>query len=208
MASHQAELGTTTRGLQEAGGSGQETLRTLRALSQTCTRLRAFTLPLLWAILHVATIDELARLRETLRVSPHLARYARSFCFMWDMGDELRSDRKRWFEPYAPEEGSLLDFAFRNRTKLWRTKLLESPSDGSASQVMRKKRSGGQYWNPDGVWPSDSDAVSFKHNGLEYEASGECARKPPWSAGVGLRSSEDRSKRSRRQRRRRADQER
>lgn len=73
-------------GDDELYASIQEEVRTLRALSQTCRSLRAFTLPLLWSVVHVEELDELARLRETFRVSPHLARHVHCFCFSWPTG--------------------------------------------------------------------------------------------------------------------------
>lgn len=57
----------------------KETLLTLRALSQTCRSLRAFTLPMLWAECHISRVAELPRLVQTLRSSPHIAGYVRSF---------------------------------------------------------------------------------------------------------------------------------
>lgn len=61
----------------------QNSLKALRSLSNTCRKLRAFVLPELWATVDVATIDELGRLRETLRVSPSLALHIRQFSFLW-----------------------------------------------------------------------------------------------------------------------------
>lgn len=61
-----------------------ETIRTLRALSQTCKGIQSVVLPILWQTVHLDTVAELGRLRETLRVSPHLAYHIRSFCFLWN----------------------------------------------------------------------------------------------------------------------------
>lgn len=90
-------------------------LRTLlRSLTQTCRSLRAFAPPLLWAVVHVSTVEELGRIRETLKVSPEIASLIRSFVFSWDMDEGYQV-----YEHYDAAEGSLLDLAFRNRTKMW-----------------------------------------------------------------------------------------
>lgn len=62
----------------------EEKIRTLRALSQTCKSLQSVVLPFLWQNVQLDTVAELGRLRETLRVSPHLAYHIRSFCFIWN----------------------------------------------------------------------------------------------------------------------------
>lgn len=66
-----------------------DSVRTLRALSQTCRALRVHALPLLWNIVHIATLDELLRLRETLRASPDIAQHIRTFCFVMVSEDAL-----------------------------------------------------------------------------------------------------------------------
>lgn len=86
----------------------------LRSLTQTCRGLRAFALPLLWAVVHVFTVEELARVRETLKVSPEIASLIRSFVFKWNLIENLNV-----YEHYDAAEGSLLDLAFRDRTKMW-----------------------------------------------------------------------------------------
>lgn len=92
----------------------EDTVRSLRSLSQTCQRLRAIALPRLWAVVHVESLQELGRLRETLRVSPHLAQFIRSFVFLWDMNGDYSK-----LQHYPQQEGSLLDLAFRDRTQMW-----------------------------------------------------------------------------------------
>lgn len=92
----------------------EDAVFTLRSLSQTCRSLRAFTLTLLWSVVHVHTIDQLGRLRETLRVSPSIGKLVRSFCFSWHMDHDTDAC------DHLPEhEGSLLDLAFRDRWTIW-----------------------------------------------------------------------------------------
>lgn len=86
----------------------------LRALSQTCRLLRALALPRLWKVTHVKTVDELGRLRQTLRISPSVAQHIKSFCFLWKMDGDIWS-----FEEYEEEEGTFLELAFRNRWLMW-----------------------------------------------------------------------------------------
>lgn len=75
----------------------------LRALSQTCKVLRELTLPLLWTNAHAVTIDDLGRLRETLRAAPHLASYIKRFSFCWNMNRTWQD-----WERYPVSEGSLV----------------------------------------------------------------------------------------------------
>lgn len=88
--------------------------RTLHALYQTCRLLRALLQPQLWAAVHVDSVARLGRLRETLRISPHLAQLVRCFHFSWEYDDAVDLD------VYPAEEGTLLDMAFRNRRNMWR----------------------------------------------------------------------------------------
>lgn len=92
------------------------TLQTLRALSHTCRSLRAYTLPILWAVVHVETVHELGKLRDALRDAPHIAPLIRHFMFTWDMNED--EDK---CEPYPDEHGSLLDMAFIDRGALWQS---------------------------------------------------------------------------------------
>lgn len=91
----------------------EETVATLRALSQTSGYIRALALPRLWAVTQVATVEQLGRLRETLRASPDIAQHIRSFTFAWDMPDALHS--REMCEP----GDSLFDLAFRDRFSSW-----------------------------------------------------------------------------------------
>lgn len=106
------------RSLWQPGGvrdvEREETVALLRALSQTCRVTRAFSLPLLWSIVDVRTVSELGRIRETFRVSPHLAHYVRSFFWLWDMGGDSHK-----MDGYSKEEGSLLSMAFRDRVQMY-----------------------------------------------------------------------------------------
>lgn len=54
------------------------TILTLRALSRTCSRLRAFALPMLWAVIHLHSEEELRLLRDTFRAWPFIAQHVRS----------------------------------------------------------------------------------------------------------------------------------
>lgn len=90
-----------------------EDMLTLRALSQTCRRLRAFALPLLWQIVHVDSVQELGRLRETLRVLPFVAQHVKVFLMRWEVP-------RLYSTPYLNKSGkTLLDFAFSDRSSLW-----------------------------------------------------------------------------------------
>lgn len=92
----------------------------LRFLSQVCRSLRPFALPLLWAFVHVDKIEQLGRLRETLRVSSDIAPLIRSFVFLWNGGrDGVKCAN------YLPRSDSLLDIAFRDRGACWNS-LVES----------------------------------------------------------------------------------
>lgn len=103
--------------LKEQANSLIEQLLSLRALSQTCKRLRSYTLPLLWASASVDSFDEVGRLRETLRHSPGLAAHIRSFRFTWNpewiqyWEWYSKGDTRKQYKP--------LDLAFRNRYKMW-----------------------------------------------------------------------------------------
>lgn len=103
--------------LRNQARSDLQTIRDLRALSQTCKLLRSYTLPLLWSSATVCSFDELGRVRETLRVSPGLAAHVRSFEFSWNPEWIQHWDyytiggAKKVFKP--------LDLAFRNRYTMW-----------------------------------------------------------------------------------------
>lgn len=88
---------------------------TLRALSQTCRRLRAFTLPLLWKHVHVDSVTELGRLVETLKVLPFVAQHVKVFLMRWN-GPGKQPDHAPLF---GVQEISPLDFAFSDRSQTW-----------------------------------------------------------------------------------------
>lgn len=122
-----------------------ETRLTLRALASTCKSLRAFTLPLLWRVVHIKQMRELSVLQRVLRSAPEIAELIHCFCFMWDMdGDFSRC------EAYDPNIGSLLDLAFRNRWRIW-----ESAKDRVGCEI---------------EW-SGAD-MGFLHNGIWYVTPG------------------------------------
>lgn len=128
----------------------------LRSLSQTCRALRASTLPLLWSAVHVATVDETARLREILKISPSLAQHVRSFSFFWTMNGEAYDYQRNRPGDYAPKELTLLDLAFRDRPGMYnalRTKL------GCESKCEE------DIYGEFGLY--------FEHNGVKYQAPGK-----------------------------------
>lgn len=106
--------------------------------------------------LHVKTVRELGRLRETLRISPRLAGYIRSFVLLWDMGGDC-DEHSFWCVPYGKEEGSMLDMAFRDQVQLW-----ESVRDRYKCQV-----------NDEG-FVEYRDNYYFEHNNKRYSAPGRC----------------------------------
>lgn len=115
---HRAELRTVFEDPEEAeysgNGKGEDMLLLLRALSQTCSHLRAF--PLLCSGLRSTSLiwDELGRLNEYLEMAPSVAPLIHDFSFMWSMnGDHDK------LEPYLEKHGSLLDMAFIDRGALW-----------------------------------------------------------------------------------------
>lgn len=89
-------------------------LATLRALSHTCQRLRALTLPLLWSVVHIRRVCHLGKLRDVLRDAPHLALLIRHFAFVWQMNDDIDD-----CHTYCSEYETVLDMAFIDRGALW-----------------------------------------------------------------------------------------
>lgn len=89
-------------------------LQTLRALSHTCKRLRALTLPLLWSVVHVKAAEEMGRLRDVLRQATYLAPLIRHFSFLWDMNEDYQS-----LDIFSGSHGTLLDMPFIDRGALW-----------------------------------------------------------------------------------------
>lgn len=142
----------------------------LRSLAQTCRSLRAFVLPLLWEVVHIVSLNQLGRLREVLRVSPDLAHHVRSFVFVWNMGI-LDGECAHHYEHYPADHGSLLDMAFRNRSRMWET-------------FARKHRCEILQHDSESEEESDSDGENyasifkgkrhyFRHNGQTFEQPGE-----------------------------------
>lgn len=71
----------------------EETLSSLRALSKTSRMLRAFAFPRLWSVVQIYSEEQLGRLRETLRVSPHIAQHIKSISFvLWPSWSEPTAD--------------------------------------------------------------------------------------------------------------------
>lgn len=159
-----------------------ETLLTLRALSQTCRRLREFVLPLLWSVVQVRTMSELGRLRQTLRVSPGLATHVRSFSFVWLAG----GDYNKMCE-YKKTEGSLLDMAFEDRWRRWDNlrqrcgrKVEHQTRLGRKRVVSYFTRSGKAYLEPG--WQAADGEENLQHE-HEYDAAphDEAAQQFQWN---------------------------
>lgn len=119
----------------------------LRALTQTCHLLRAIALPRLWALVQVHSVEELGRLRETLRASPEIAQHIRSFSFVWGMGGSFN------FEGFPTDAGTTLDLAFRDRWKLW-------------NDLRRQHRRRVQ-------WNAHYEQWEFMHADVRYAAPGQ-----------------------------------
>lgn len=95
-----------------------EVLADLRALSQTCQHLRAFTLPLVWTRVEVKTVRQLGQLRELLRAAPFIASFIKRFCFTWTMGGDVNmSDCCDIFHETLNMD--ILVCAFVDRIKIW-----------------------------------------------------------------------------------------
>lgn len=87
----------------------------MRALSHTCRSLRNYTLPLLWSVVGCQSVNALGKLRDALRLMPHLAPSVRSFSFSWDL-----CEGDCWAcLPYNSNYGTMLDMAFIDRGALW-----------------------------------------------------------------------------------------
>lgn len=147
--------------------TAKETLATLRSLSQTCKSLRVFALPLLWTICQVKTVEELGRLRETLRASPAIASHVRHFSFSWNMGgDYYKCDE------YEAKEGTLLDLAFRNRCELWNS--LRAEAEGRMLNEFKRTHDRNFFQSkvagmkPGWAPPRSADAVLLHHS-AEHE---------------------------------------
>lgn len=89
----------------------------------------------------VDTVEQLGRLRETLRVSPHIAGLIRSFHFMWDL------ERGRHFEfCYERYEEAgvtvpLIELAFRDRSQMWHELACEVSIDGGSYRTIETSSS-------------------------------------------------------------------
>lgn len=125
-----------------------------RSLSQTCRRLRALLVDLVWESVSIATVDKLGHLRELIKGSPLLGRSIKIFAFSWDMcGDADMC------AAYDESEGTLLDLAFRNRVELW--------------ESLRKQYGCDVDWDP----PEEGYPIAyFVHKGKSYYAPGKPTR--------------------------------
>lgn len=142
----------------------------LRSLSQTCASLRAFTLPILWSIIHVSTIDEVGRLGELLKASPHLARHIKSFCFFWNMNPGGEAYSQYRYEEYGEGNMSMLQLAFSNRVRMWRELLHKYKCSGAVADLQFRKVLGGGEVRP---------TLHFVHEGNKYY----CPAEPPQIEG-------------------------
>lgn len=148
----------------------KETMLLLHALSQTCRSLRAFALPLLWnrnfwIKVQVESVRELGKLRDALRLMPHLAANVREFTFMWEINGDYPWELKLMtqvgtYDDYPSEHGTLLDMAFVDRGALW--------------DRMRKEHGAEMQRSLRYSW--------FKHNGVSYNQPG---KPPPSQGGTG-----------------------
>lgn len=75
--------------------------------------MRSFTLPLLWSVIEITSVNALGKLRDALRLMPQLATSVQHFRLSWTLRDGDRC------EPYPKSCGSTLDVAFIDRGALW-----------------------------------------------------------------------------------------
>lgn len=140
----------------------REAVKTLRALSHTCRRLRSFSLPLLWQVVHIRTVEHLGQLRECLRMQPGVAPLIRRFTFAWHL-----SGGEYWkCEPYAGP-ATTLDMAFIDRGAQWDQLLAET---GSVQEEV------GSYQS------------HFMYAGMQYDEPGQPAEGPEYDEDEGTRN--------------------
>lgn len=138
----------------------EERVATLRALSQTSRYLRALSLSRLWAVVQLTSVEELGRLRQTLRASPEIAQHIRSFSFFWGMTDIPR--------PFPGSKLTQLEMAFQDRYAIW-----DRLREEGQHEV------GWDYWSE--TWGFFSDKSFFRAPGSyppgEQDWSKACARR-------------------------------
>lgn len=165
----------------------RETLLLLRALSQTSRRSRAVALPLLWSVVEIEGVNALGKLRDTLRLMPHLAKHVRYFKFKWWLRDEPT------LQAYPDEYGSTLDMAFINRRALWnriRRAAGVKPTDLRISFVYRYvtyvQPSSTEYNGPDGEGqdPRIENASDFNDACAEVISSFKSLKGFSWDCKV------------------------
>lgn len=125
----------------------------MRALSQTSNSLRAFTLPILWAITPVETVREVGIIVDTLRSAPSIAPLVRHFALLWTMDHDFDKCC-----PYSEEHGSLLDMAFIDRRALW-----DRAQMATGARVARSYSSQGTA-----CFAFDHDGVSYRQPGFSF----------------------------------------
>lgn len=107
----------------------------LRSLPQTCRSLRNVALALLWSDVNIRSIEELGRVRDTLRAEPFLHAHIVSFTFCWDLrttfsGNEFREAGMR-----------RLECAFRDQSQVY-VEMLERLGREEKRQILMSKEGG------------------------------------------------------------------
>lgn len=121
----------------------------------------------------VRTVEELGRLRETLRASPSIAQHIRSFYFNWTMDGDYGM-----MELYDESEGRLVDLAFRDRVDMWEQAMWEHNGHPMTEGCSTGRPDTSFYDERDWTWyepgcPEDPESYDGYYNsGLHIRGDG------------------------------------
>lgn len=144
----------------ESAYKRDEDMACLRALSQTCRRLRTLALPILWSLVCISTVDELGRCVDAFRDMPGTASYVQRFSFTWCMNGDWNK-----MEPYADEYGSLLDMAFIDRGEAWDRVWEAAKPRKYPERVQSFQHEGRNYQQPGLRTSSEKQAANLDRSG-------------------------------------------